>query len=368
MDLERVWRGGQDQALLLMKGLRQRGHVAELLTPRGSALAERAGAEDFTVHAIGKRARRISAARLARRLVGEKRFDIVYANEAHALTAAWLAGTHHRAPLIAARRVVFPVSRSRLALARYRAAACIVAVSQAVREELLAAKLDPARIEVVADGVEIPPPLSAAARAQARARWQFAPDEHVLTYVASLTAEKGHRLLLQAFGFLRQRMPRCRLLLAGDGPLRAQLERLAQAAGLERSVIFAGFVADVDAVYSASDVFVFPTLREGAGSSLLKAMAFGLPAVAFAEGGVMEIIENKRNGILVDRRDAQALATAAEEILSEGKLAQSLGEGARATITSRFRADRMVDETLHIFESKIDRKRTPPSAEAGSPA
>ena len=111
--------------------------AARLWPSAPSALASR-----FT-----RRRRRIGAG--ARRgscdaSLRERRFDIVHANEAHALTAAWLARAHRRAPLVAARRVAFPLSRGYLSLARYRAAACIVAISQAVREQLLAARLDPA--------------------------------------------------------------------------------------------------------------------------------------------------------------------------------------------------------------------------------
>ena len=102
----------------------------------------------------------------------------------------------------------------------------------------------------------------------------------MLAFVAPLTAEKGHALLLEAFAAMRRAAPHCRLLLAGDGPLRAPLEEQARAAQLIPDVRFAGFVEDIDSVYAACDVFVFPSLSEGAGTSLLSAMAHALPVVA----------------------------------------------------------------------------------------
>jgi glycosyltransferase involved in cell wall biosynthesis len=224
VDLERAWRGGQSQALLLLRGLQQRGHTAELVAADGAALAERAQRAGITVHTTAAKDRRWGAARLLRRTLREQRFDIVHANEAHALTAAWLARAHRHAPLVAARRVTFPLSRGYLSLARYRAAACIVAISHAVREQLLAAHLDPQHIAIVTDGVEMPPPVSPEHRRSARERWNFAAGEQVLAFVAPLTAEKGHALLLEAFSAMRRESPHCRLLLAGDGPLRAKLE------------------------------------------------------------------------------------------------------------------------------------------------
>lgn len=375
-DLERVWRGGQEQALLLMMGLKRRGHSAELLAVRDSAIALRAQAVGIPVHAIGDVARRLGAARRLRQLLREARFDVVYANEAHALTAAWLARSHRYVPLAAARRVAFPLSRSPVALARYRAAARILAISKAVRDELLAAGLDADRIEVVPDGVEIPGPITPKERENARRRWGFGADDTVLECVGALTAEKGHGLLIEAFAKLRRETARfsegaaasessanqtskcptprnCRLLIAGEGRLRARLERQAREAGLESAILFAGFVPDVESVYAAGDLFVFPSLQEGAGSSSLRAMAYGLPVLALARGGIAEIVEDGRNGVLMQEASAEALARALTRMLRDTELRERISRAARETVASRYSANRMVDDTVRIFEGLI---------------
>lgn len=353
VDLERAWRGGQEQALLLMTGLKRRGHCAELVAVRDSAIALRAQAAGIRVHATPDAGRRIGAARRVRGLLREKRFDIVYANEAHALTAAWLARSHRHVPLVAARRVVFPLSGGAISRARYRAAARILAISVAVRNELLAAGVDANRIELVPDGVEIPAPIKPEAREKARKKWAFQADETVIGYVGALTAEKGHALLIEAFAKLRRECANCRLLLAGEGPLRAQLERQAREAGLASAIIFAGFVSDVDSVYAAGDLFVFPSLAEGSGSSLLRAMAYGLPVLALARGGVAEIIEDGRSGVLVQEASAEDLARAAARLLKNAELRERLSRAGRETVSSRYSVDRMVDGTARILEKLI---------------
>ena len=358
VDLERVWRGGQEQALLLMVGLRRRGHCAELIAVKRSAIASRAEAAGIRVHAIPDAGRRIGAAWRLRRLFSEKRFDIVYTNEAHALTAAWLARMHRRMPLVAARRVVFPVSRGRLALGRYRAAARILAISRAVRNELLAAGLEVNRINVVPDGVQIPAAITPDARENARKRWGFRPDETVIECVGALTPEKGHGLLIDAFAKFRRDVSNCRLLLAGEGRLRAQLERQAQEAGLGSAIVFAGFVPDVGAVYAAGDLFVFPSLSEGAGSSLIQAMAYGLPVLGFGRQGVAEIIEDGRTGVLVREATAEALASAAVRMVRDAGFRERLSRAARETAASRYSAERMVDDTARIFDGLISGART----------
>jgi glycosyltransferase involved in cell wall biosynthesis len=350
VDLDRAWRGGQNQALLLLRGLRARGHAAELLSVRGAPLAARAQAAGVPVHVVPQSSRRWRAAWLLRGLVGEKRFDIVHANEAHALTAAWLGRAHRRVPLAAARRVAFPLSRGRFSLARYRAAACIVAVSHFVAQSVVESGLPASVVEVVHDGVEIPYPLSLESRLRARERWGVAGDAPLLGCVGYLLPEKGQEFLVRAMPAVRASLPSSRLLLVGDGLDRAKLERLADELGIREVVQFAGHVEDISDVYRALDAFVFPSLAEPLGSSLLAAMAWGLPVVALARGGVKEIVEDGRDGLLLEDAAPQSLAAAVVRLLTEHNFARGLGEAGRETIVARFSADRMVESTLAIFE------------------
>jgi L-malate glycosyltransferase len=360
VDLERAWRGGQEQALLLMVGLRRSGHCVELVAVKDSAIATRAQAAGIRVEAVSDAGRQIGAAWRLRGLLRGNHLDIVYANEAHALTAAWLARSHRRVPMVAARRVIFPLSHGPISLARYRAAARILAISEAVRNELLAAGLDANRIAVVPDGVEIPAAITPAARENARKHWGFQAKETVIECVGALTAEKGHSLLIDALAKLRADVTNCRLLLAGEGPLRAQLEHQSREAGLAAAIVFAGFVPDVESVYAAGDLFVFPSLSEGAGSSLVRAMAYGLPVVAVARGGVTEIIEDGRTGILVQDASGEALASAAARMLRDAGLRERLSRAARETAASRYSAEHMVDGTVRIFEALMAGKAARP--------
>ena len=337
VDLERSWRGGQEQALLLLKGLRARGHDAELVALREESAGQTRGfASQIPVHGVSEKTRRLSTAWKVRRLLRERVFDIVHVNEPHALFSAWAARAHRHAAMIIARRVAFAIPRNRVSLIRYRAAARLVAVSQIVCDDLLAAHLDPPGVDVVPDGVELSALVSSEERCRARGIWNLSPDECVLSFVASLTEEKGHALLLEAFATIRQRIPGCRLLLAGNGPLRTPLEQKALRMGIADAVIFAGFVEDVRAIHSASDLFIFPALNEGAGSALLSAMACGLPVVALAKGGVNEILVHGKNGLLAKEADADSIAQAALQLLRDPGLAQKLAMAGRETICRAF--------------------------------
>jgi len=349
VDLEPEWRGGQSQALLTLRGVRASGYAAELVAVGGCPLAQRAQAEGIPVHAVGPRARRFQTALLLRRLLAAGRFEVLHANEPHALTAAWLAGAHRRVAVVASRRVAYPLQDNPLALARYRAARRILAISRFVERSVLTSGLPANKVELVYEGVEVPTEPSAKARAAARRRWKVADNEKLLGCVGYLLPEKGQQFLIPALPSLHGHWASCRLLLAGDGSCRPRLEALARELGLETAVIFAGLVEDVSQVYAALDVFVFPSLAEPLGTSLLAAMAYGLPVVAVASGGVPEYVEDRRSGLLVGQPDAGLMAAAVGQLLEDAEFAKHLGLAARETIRQRFSADIMVANTLRVY-------------------
>lgn len=338
VDLGREWRGGQSQALLLARGLLAEGQVAEMAAVEGSPLAERARAAGVRVHAVG----RALAPLAIRGLLGGARFDLVHCHDAHGLTAAWLAGAGRRVPLVASRRVAYPLARNALARRRYQAAARIIAVSEFVKRSVVASGVPAAKVEVVYDGVELP------VLAPGRERGA-ASGPRLLGCVGYLLPEKGQELLIRALPLLLDRRPDCRLLLAGAGPCRAALERLARQLGVAGAVRFAGFVDDIDGVYRSLDVFLFPSLAEPLGSALLSAMAYGLPAIAAARGAVPEVIEDGRDGLLVRELAPEAFAAAVSRLLDDPALAARLGAAARQTVDSRFSADAMTRGTLQVY-------------------
>ena len=353
VDTRPDWRGGQHQILLTMRGLRHLGHDAQLLSRSNSLLAQRASAENFSVHRFSPRFSRFQALLCLKEILQQQKFDIIHAHDPHALTAAWLAHAHHRATLIASRRVAYSLSRSWMGLARYRAAHRIIAVSKFVAAGAISSGIDPERVAVVYDGVEIPPPFTRQERIAARRTWNILDSTPLIGCVGYLLPEKGQELLLRAMKEVVSQFPGCKLLLAGDGPMRSILQALAKNLVLENNVIFAGFIADTESVYRALDVFVFPSLAEPLGSSLLAAMAHSLPVVAIASGGVPEIIENGRNGILADAPDPAKLARAICELLRHPEMDARLGASARETISKRFTAELLAENTLREYEKVL---------------
>jgi len=256
-------------------------------------------------------------------------------------------------PVIVSRRIALPLSTNSFSLARYRAAARIIAVSHFVAKSVVASGFSGDSVDVIYDGVEIPAAVSHLDRDRARQRFSISPESVCIVNVAALLPEKGHELLVTAFANLLPQFSKCVLLLPGEGPEKNKLQDTVRRLGLEDVVRFPGFVPDIESVYAATDLFVFPSHEEPLGSSLLSAMAHGLPVVAFARGGVPEIVEHGKNGLLVNDLNPAELSAAIARLLSSPAEARRLGEAARETISSHFSSDHMVDATLQVYEWRI---------------
>ena len=358
VDLETAWRGGQNQALLLLKGLYERGHAAELIASEGSALGARAAERGICVHFVSRKIQRWAAARKIREVMSDGRIDVVHANEAHAVTAAWLARAHRRAPFVISRRVGYPLGKNWISRAKYAAASKIVANSQWVADQAANSGAQREKLAVVYEGTEIPPKFTAEKRATARQRWNVADDEPLLGCVGVLLPDKGQEWLIRSLAELRKEFRSAKLLLAGDGVCRPQLETLARELGVADAVIFAGFVKDVENVYAALDVFLLPSFFEALNNSLLAAMAYEIPSIAFNRGALGEIIENGKSGLLVSGPDVAEICGAIETILSNGALGKSLAEAGRKRVEENFSAERMVDEMIRVYEEVLREERS----------
>ena len=353
VDLETQWRGGQNQALLLLQGLYERGHAAELVATHGSSLSHRAKKTGIYVHSVSRRMTRLSAAAKIRSILAEGRIDLLHANEAHAVTAAWLGLAKRKLPFVVSRRVGYPLAKGWIAQSRYRRADCILANSQWVADQAVASGAEAHKLRIVHEGAQIPAPLTVAQRVQARQRWGIPENAPLLGCVGVLLPDKGQEWLIRALADVRKDFPDARLILAGDGSSRPALEKLAAELKLSSAVLFPGFVRDIESVYAALDVFLLPSFFEAFNNSLLAAMAYEIPSIAFARGALTEIIENEKCGLLVSGPDVPEISSAVKRILRESQFAQALGQAARTRVADNFSSEHMIQGTLKVYEELL---------------
>lgn len=342
LDAGREWRGGQRQVWLLAQGLRARGYEPLVACPPDAPLLHRLHAAGIATSAVPMRADwDLRAARRVRLLIRAWRPDLVHAHDARSHAVGLTALVRRREiPLVVTRRVPYP-HRGRLKYGKR--VARFIAISRAVRDALMAGGVEPERIETVYSGVPRPPAVTPRDWRR-ECRW---PSEAVLCgVVGAMTHEKG-TALLAAIGeriapAIRGRL---RLLLLGG-----------RAAG-RRSIggidaFAAGFVDEVHAAMAGLDLLWHPSSAEGLGTAVIDAMALGVPPVAFAVGGLVELIEDGTTGVLVPPGDLDAFARAVERLVEDPDRRQALARRgpSRAAL---FDVDRMVDGTVRVYASLV---------------
>jgi glycosyltransferase involved in cell wall biosynthesis len=177
----------------------------------------------------------------------------------------------------------------------------------------------------------------------------------VVGNVAALVPHKGQRHLIEAARLVVREIPETRFVIFGEGDLREQLERQVREHRLEKHVLLPGFRMDVLGCLKGLDLFVMSSVTEGLGTSLLDAMACSRASVATRAGGIPEIVEEGRTGVLVEPRDHSAMAREIVHLLKEDGLRQRMGEAARAHVAERFTVERMVEGTAAVYESVAGR-------------
>lgn len=355
-DLEREWRGGQSQALLTLRGLREAGHEVELLAAQESPLAERAAKAGIVVHPVSRLGLRGWAARALRGLSARGGFDLLHLNEPHAMAAAWLARAHKRLPLLLSRRIGFPLRKNWASQAMYRALDRFIANSRDVARSLVDSGISEERISIVNEGVEIPPPPTPEARNSARKHWGISNNEFLFGCVSVFVPEKGQRHLIEAFPKVRAAHPEVRLILAGDGQCRSELQMLAKTLQQSEAILFPGFVKNIAEVYAALDAFAFPSEFEGLGTALQAGMAYGLPSISTKRGALGEVVEHERTALVVEP-DAGDIAVAMLRLLDDADLRLRLARAGKREVEEHFSAGRMVQNTIHVYEDVLRNRR-----------
>lgn len=199
------------------------------------------------------------------------------------------------------------------------------------------------RIEVIENGIDFDRYGPPADLAEQKRKLGFDPHRRYVVHVARHHPVKDQPMLLRGFATTAAAVPDVDLLMAGDGPLRGELEALARNLGIADRVKFLGIRSDVPELLKAADAFALTSVSEAASLTLLEAMATALPVVVTDVGGNPEIVRHEREGLLVPRGDAAACGAALSRLLREPNYARTLGAAARARVDTVYRLERTVD-------------------------
>ncbi len=360
VDCGKTWGGGQAQVFMLLEGLRKIGHRNILVCREDCPLAKRAS--EAGVASVAKaRFGTLTMPRVVRildKVTRDEGAHVLHLHDsrAHSIGALFAAQTPERPPIVVSRRVAFDGRPTILSKWKYRHGADhYIAISNASARTVLAHGVTEDCITVVPSCYASEPDMRLKGTNLLKAQLHLPDQMRVIAAIGGLSRIKGHEILLQAYAKIAETHNDSVLVLAGDGPegekLRAQIEQLS----LSKRVFLLGFVKDLTPVYSDTDLFVLPSFFEGLNTSLLQAMAWGIPCVATNVGGVPEAITDGVEGVLVPPGDADALARAIAGVWSNISTTTEMAQAARQKAVAHFSKQQMVRGTESVYRDVLSK-------------
>lgn len=352
IDSAKTWRGGQQQVLYLAQRLTNYDNI--IVCPPQSPLAERAEAIGLKVLPVEMHGEwDLLAVCKLKKIIRKNSIKIVHFHSSHAHALGLLAAkSGGNCKVVLSRRVDFPIKKNILSRLKYSNVDRIIAISKRVKRVLVADGLLEEKIDVVYSGVDID-------------RFQNVKADYLISKlgpnrdklrignIAALAWHKDHKTLIEAARIVVDEFPEVIFLIAGEGPLRREIEILIKRFNLEEEVKLLGFRQDIPEILSILHLFVLSSSWEGLGTSLLDAFASRVPVVATNVGGIPEVVRDGVNGILVPPENPGVLARAIIHLLKNRDLAGRMAEEGFRLVKEKFSIERMVEETRKIYDRLV---------------
>jgi glycosyltransferase involved in cell wall biosynthesis len=367
IDPERNFGGGEVQVMGLTLELLRAGHDAELLCDPDGELWHRANQAGITCRPLKIRNSLDAAAGLRlRALLTRNRYDIAHFHtaRAHAM-APYVLG--RAGALVVTRRMDYVPNRLFAPWLYNYVVDGVGAISHGVARALIRGGVACQDITIIPSGVDCTrfAPPGETAREQARATLGLLPHEIAVGTIGALVARKGHRVLIDAIAFAQGESrgdeaaetvaSRLRCFIAGAGPLRQELAQQIVQRDLGRIVTLLGPLEDATVLLNALDAYVMPSLNEGMGVAALEATAAGLPVIASAVGGLPEVVDDGRSGILVKPDDPAILAEAIRRLGADCHLRAAMGKEGRRRAVRNWSMELMAQRTLKLYDACLSR-------------
>lgn len=285
------------------------------------------------------------------RLLRSERISLLHSHLYHANLYGRIAARLAGVPAVATVHNVYTRSKlHRRLLNRLlsRISSRVIAVSDEVRRDLIEHDgIDAAKVVTIRNGIDLRRVATGLTRQEARARLSIPEGTLAIGCIGRLEEQKGHRFLLEACAMLQFPL---KLIVAGDGRLRDELESRATALGIAPNVSFLGARSDIAEILRALDVYAMPSLWEGLSLAMLEAMAAGLPLVISDVSGVAQAFGDEDCGIRVPPGDAAALAEAIRVLAQSPEQRERLGEAGRRRVRAEFDIEVMIDRLTAVYE------------------
>lgn len=347
------WRGGEQQLAYLLEELKALGQEQLVLCALGSAMEVFCREKGISYIPYRKR---FSANPLVgwkiRRICRKHSIDLIHVHDSHAHTFAWIAALlGNKTPIVVSRRVDFPVGRGILSQRKYHHPCVrkILCVSEEIRRVLLRDYRFPERTAVVYSGIDLGK-FRFPDTGILRREFNLPEGLPIIANIAAIAPHKDYFTFVDCVEILVRRGAKASFfIIGGDGGEQAAIERYIRAKGLEGRIHFTGHRKDIPQLLPEIGLLLFTSKTEGLGTTVLDAMACGVPVVATAAGGIPEMVKDGETGMLAPVGDAEQLADEVIRVLNDSHLKKRLVEGGRRVVEG-FSKEGMVRKTMGEYQ------------------
>jgi glycosyltransferase involved in cell wall biosynthesis len=267
--------------------------------------------------------------------------DVIYSSQQHwdCLAATYIAKRLDKPQIIHLHYNIGPWLR-RQPMNRLLTCDRVVTVSEFIRQDALLHGCTQDQVVTVFNAAPILPPAPAGAREAIRAELGIPVDALVIGNVSRLDPGKGHIDIIDAFDVVADRHRNAWLVIVGGGTIEDDLVEHARSKSMANRIVFTGRRSDVPSLLSAFDIFVHPSYKEPCGLAVMEASLASLPVVAYADGGITEIVEDGVTGLLAATGDVEELASHMAELITNEGCRERLGRAGQSWITSNFQPEK----------------------------
>ena len=315
VNFAKSFRGGERQTLILIEELSRKGYQQTIVVRKNSELSLRLKhIKNLDIIPITK-PYMIHLSKI-------KSISLLHAHETKGAHFCFFAKKLYNIPYIITRRVAKPVKNTVVNKILYKNASMTVALSSVIRDTLLELN-DTINLAIIPDSFHKLCDDDACQKKSFK-------NNFLIGHIGELdNDDKGQEYLIEAMKLLEERYPDMHLVLLGKGKDESKFKKQAEALN---NITFAGFVDDVEAYIHCFDLFVFPSLREGLGSTLLDVMQGKVPIIASNVGGIPDIIKDQRNGVLIESKSSDAIYQAILELYHDREFSMKLSNRAKVDV------------------------------------
>jgi len=357
LDTEKYWRGGQQQVFYLHKLLVKKSIKSILVCNKSSELKKKCINEKLPYYEVNMRAEiDILSAYQIYKLCKKEKITIIHAHSAHALSIGLLIKLFSSSLiLVGVRRVDFQIKKNLLSQIKYNSKKInkIVCISDFIKKVMIEDGIKEENLVTIRSGADIHKFDDVFPDNNLKDTLGISSNQIVLGTVAAFAGHKDYPNLLNAFRLVKDKIANVKLCVVGDGQLKPEMEQLAQDLQVDDHVIFTGFRENVGRYLKTFDIFVLASKKEGLGTSIIDALSVGLPVIATRTGGIIEVIENDVNGILVEPKNSDLLAETIIELIEDKEKRNRLSCEAIAS-AQNFSIENNVEKNISLYRDMMN--------------